>query len=184
MRKILSKFVCLPVCVVALPLDVYAAGSSDCGGRALSLNFYEQVSYYSLALGFGLIFLATLFNGKKLKIGLFAASIIPFAAWIYVYAFLDLEQLKKTIFNYDLLAESTLANIAEGQERYKSEHAAYLKDLDRLSSHIAGSHGIDPCIKVLSIRTYPDHWTGVARHVSSPHKIIWDSRSGSSLKKG
>ncbi|MFQ5672198.1 MAG: hypothetical protein ACE5G9_03810 [Nitrospinales bacterium] len=167
-----------------MSLDAHAAGNPDCGGRPLSIAFYEQVSYYSLALGFGLIFLATLLNGKKLKTGLFAASIIPFVAWIYVYAFLDMEQLKQTIFNYDLLAESTLANIAEGQERYKSEHAAYLKDLDRLSSHIAGSHGIDPCVKVLSIRTYSDHWTGVARHVSSPNKIVWDSRNGSSLKKG
>ena len=116
--------------------------------------------------------------------GLFAFSVLPFTAWLYVHFFVDFNQIKRTVFNYNLLAENTLANIAEGQERYKSEHNAYLKDLEQLHSHIAGSHGVDPCIEVLTIKTYHDHWTGIAKHVSSPNKISWDSRGGSSLKKG
>lgn len=171
-------------CFFMLPITANASDSPDCGGKVLPVNFYEQVSYYSLALGFALIFITTLIDKKKIKTGLFVFSVLPFVAWIYINFFLNFDQINKTVFNYDLLAESTLANIAEGQERYKSEHNAYLKNLDQLHSHVAGSHGIDPCIRILTIKTYYDHWTGIAQHVSSPNKISWDSRGGSSLKKG
>ncbi|NIQ04151.1 MAG: hypothetical protein GWM98_30505, partial [Nitrospinaceae bacterium] len=77
-----------------------------------------------------------------------------------------------------------LANIAEAQDRYKSEHDQYLSDLDKLYSHMAGSHGIDPCVRILKIEADWNHWSAVAKHVSSPEKITWDSQTGSSLKKG
>ena len=170
--------------LVILPFTAYASSNPNCGNRVLSVNFYDQISYYSLALGFAIIFIATFIDKKKIKTGLFILSVLPFIAWVYVHFFVDFNQIKKAIFNYDLMAENTLANIAEGQERYKSENNAYLKDLEQLYSHIAGSHGINPCIQVLTIRTYHDHWTGTVQHVSSPNKISWNSRIGSSLKKG
>lgn len=186
MKPVLSKLAAVfpLVCFIVLSPEAYAAGGLDCGEKTFSLNVYEQVSNYSLALGFALFFFATLLDKKKVKIWLFVFSVLPFIPWVYVHFFVDFDQIKKTVFNYDLLVENTLANIAEGQERYKSEHSTYLKDLEQLHSHIAGSHGIDPCVRILVIQTYHDHWTGVARHVSSPNKISWDSRSGSSLKKG
>jgi len=96
----------------------------------------------------------------------------------------DFERAKKLSFAYDTVAENTLANIAEAQDRYKSEQDTFIKDLDQLYSHMAGSHGIDECVKILKIEAKWDHWTAQAKHVSSPDKVIWDSRTGSSLKKG
>jgi hypothetical protein len=96
----------------------------------------------------------------------------------------DFTDLKKNVFAYNALAEGTLANIAEAQDRYKSEQGVFLKDLQELYSHIAGSHGINPCVRILKINAGFSQWIAEAKHVSSPDTIKWDSSSGSSLKKG
>ena len=95
----------------------------------------------------------------------------------------DFTELKKNVFAYNALAEGTLANIAEAQDRYKSEQGVFLKDLQELYSHVAGSHGINPCVRILKINAGFNQWIAEAKHVSSPDTIKWDSSSGSSLKK-
>ena len=97
---------------------------------------------------------------------------------------IDFTELKKNVYAYNALAEGTLANIAEAQDRYKSEQDIYLKDLQKLYSHTAGSQGINPCVRILKINADFKHWVAEAKHVSSPDTIRWDSNSGSSLKKG
>ena len=91
---------------------------------------------------------------------------------------------KKNVFAYNALAEGTLANIAEAQDRYKSEQDIFLKDLQQLYSHTAGSQGINPCVRILKINADFKRWMAEAKHISSPDIIRWDSNSGSSLKKG
>jgi hypothetical protein len=56
--------------------------------------------------------------------------------------------------------------------------------LQDLYSHVAGSHGINPCVRILKINAGFSQWVAEAKHVSSPDTIKWDSSSGSSLKKG
>ncbi len=102
----------------------------------------------------------------------------------YIHFFIDFPKIQKTIFNYNAAAEATLANIAEAQDRYKSEHETFLNNLAELKSHTAGAHGMDKCVRILKIQAGFNHWSAEARHVSSPDKVIWDSRTGSSLKKG
>ena len=80
--------------------------------------------------------------------------------------------------------KGTLANIAEAQDRYKSEQDIFLKDLQQLYSHTAGSQGINPCVRILKINADFKRWMAEAKHISSPDTIRWDSNSGSSLKKG
>ena len=94
------------------------------------------------------------------------------------------KELKKNVFAYNALAEGTLANIAEAQDRNKSEQGVFLKDLQELYSHVAGSQGINPCVRILKINAGFSQWIAEAKHVSSPDTIKWDSSSGSSLKKG
>ena len=38
--------------------------------------------------------------------------------------------------------------------------------------------------KILSVQAGFDHWRSEAKHLSSPKTVIWDSRAGTSLKKG
>ena len=97
---------------------------------------------------------------------------------------IDYTSLKKEIFTYNAMAESTLANIAEAQDRYKSEQGIYIGDLRKLYSHIGGAGGMNECVKILNVQAGCDRWRAVAGHVSSPDTIIWDSRAGTSLKKG
>ena len=82
------------------------------------------------------------------------------------------------------MAEATLANIAEAQDRYKSEQGTYIGNLRMLYSHIGGAGGMNECVKILSINAGFDHWRAEATHLSSPETVIWDSRAGTSLKKG
>jgi hypothetical protein len=96
----------------------------------------------------------------------------------------DYTSLKTEIFTYNAMAESTLANIAEAQDRYKSEQGTYIGDLRKLYSHIGGAGGMNECVKILNVQAGFDHWRAVAGHVSSPDTITWDSRAGTSLKKG
>ena len=92
--------------------------------------------------------------------------------------------LKKQIFSYNAMAEATLANIAEAQDRYKSEQGTYINDLRKLYSHIGGAGGMNECVKILSVKAGFDYWRAEAAHLSSPETVIWDSRAGTSLKKG
>ena len=96
----------------------------------------------------------------------------------------DYPSLKKEIFSYNAMAEATLANIAEAQDRYKSEQGTYIDDLRKLYSHIGGAGGMNECVKILSVKAGFDHWRAEAAHLSSPETVIWDSRAGTSLKKG
>ena len=82
------------------------------------------------------------------------------------------------------MAEATLANIAEAQDRYKSEQGTYIGNLRKLYSHIGGAGGMNECVKIIRINAGFDHWRAEAAHLSSPETVIWDSRAGTSLKKG
>lgn len=160
------------------------AGSASCGEKNIPLSFYEDISLYSLIAGFILVFAVIFIEKKKLKLGLGVLAALPFLAWGYVNFGVDYDALRKTIFNYNLQAEATLANIAEAQERYQSEQGNFIKDLKVLESHLAGAHGMDECVNILELNVGFDHWSAVAQHQSSPDTIRWDSTSGSSLKKG
>ena len=155
-----------------------------CGDKIRSVAFYQQVSLYSLIVGFSLFFACILVDKKVLKAGFGALAVPAFVVWGYVNYFVDFEPIQKTLFNYNIQAESALANIAEGQERYKSEHGMYIADLNKLYSHLAGAHGVDKCVVILELHVTADAWSAIAQHVSSPDKVYWDGKSGSTLKKG
>jgi hypothetical protein len=163
--------------------NAYAA-ARDCGEKIPSIKFYQDISLYSLVIGFSLFFGGVLTDKKKLKFALLSLTVPAFVVWGYVNYLVDYAQIQKNLFVYKVQAESALANIAEGQERYKSEHGAYLDDLNKLYSHLAGAHGVDPCVRILELHATNDNWTAVAKHVSSPEKVYWDGKTGSALKKG
>lgn len=156
----------------------------SCGEEFISLGIYENISLYSLIAGFALVFTAIFLEQKKIKLGLGLAAVAPFLIWGYVNFFVDYDRIRKTIFNYNLQTEATLANIAEAQERYQSEQGNFIKDLKALESHLAGAHGMDECVKIIELNAGFEHWSAVAQHDSSPDTVRWDSTSGSSLKKG
>jgi len=165
--------------------QILSANSDEhCGEKVRPAKYYSDASLYSLIAGFILVFAGIFTDKKALKLGVWILAAFPFAFWIYVNYFVDFERTQKLSFTYDTIAENTLANIAEAQDRYKSEQDTFIKDLDQLYSHMAGSHGIDECVKILKIEAKWDHWAAQAKHVSSPDKVFWDSRTGSSLKKG
>jgi len=166
--------------------QILAANSEEnpCGEKVRPAKYYADASLYSLIIGFILVFGGIFSDKKALKIGVWGLAVFPFAFWVYINYFVDFQHSQKISFAYDTVAENTLANIAEAQDRYKSEQDTFIKDLDQLYSHMAGSHGIDECVKILKIEAKWDHWIAHAKHVSSPDKVIWDSRTGSSLKKG
>ncbi|SVB12753.1 uncharacterized protein METZ01_LOCUS165607, partial [marine metagenome] len=126
-------------------------GAEDCGEIIKPLSYFEKVSRYSLLICFGLFVIGILVDKRPMKITALTLSIIPLAVWGYVQFMVDFTELKKNVFAYNALAEGTLANIAEAQDRYKSEQGVYLKDLQELYSHVAGSHGINPCVRILKI---------------------------------
>ena len=111
-------------------------------------------------------------------------SLSSLMVWGYINFKIDYASLKKQIFAYNSMAEATLANIAEAQDRYKSEQGTYIGDLRKLYSHIGGAGGMNECVKILNVQAGFDHWRSEAKHLSSPDKVIWDSRAGTSLKKG
>ncbi|MCF8720655.1 hypothetical protein [Nitrospina gracilis] len=158
--------------------------AGPCGESVPPLEFYETVSKYALFAAFGFIIPAILFNKKRAKQILGILGGLCLGAWSYLAYGIDYEEIKKTIFNYNLQAEQTLSNIAEAQDRYKSEHDTYIEDLGKLRSHLYGAHGIKQCVKILELNVKWDHWSAKAKHVSSPDTVEWDSTSGSSLKKG
>lgn len=165
--------------------QLLSAGSENpCGEKVRPAKYYSDASLYSLIAGFILVFGGIFADKKALKLGVWGLAVFPFAFWVYINYFVDFERTQKISFAYDTVAENTLANIAEAQDRFKSEQDTFIKDLDQLYSHMAGSHGIDECVKILKIEAKWDYWIAHAKHVSSPDKVIWDSRTGSSLKKG
>jgi len=157
---------------------------ASCGEEIIPLSLYEDISLYALIVGFILVFSAIFLEKKKLKLSLGVAAVLPFLAWGYVNFLVDYTRIQKTIFNYNVQAESTLANIAEAQERYQSEQGAFITDLKVLESHLAGAHGMDECVRIVELKASFGHWSAVAQHYSSPDTVRWDSTSGSSLKKG
>ncbi|MFQ5482591.1 MAG: hypothetical protein ACE5ER_07515 [Nitrospinaceae bacterium] len=162
-----------------------AAASSECAEASpFSLTFFENLSKGSLAAAFILVFLAILSDKKSVKTVSGALAVLPLIAWGYVHFLVDYDQMRQNIFNLDVRAENTLANIAEAQDRYKSETGAYIKDLSRVKSHLAGAHGMDECVEILSLEVGFEHWSAAAKHRASPDIIRWDSTSGSSLRKG
>ena len=169
-----------------LTIFIFSAivGASDCGDPIKPLSYFDKVSQFSLLICFGLFVIGILIDKKLWKVTALSLSILPLAVWGYVQFMVDFADLKKNVFAYNALAEGTLANIAEAQDRYKSEQGVFLKDLQELYSHVAGSHGINPCVRILKINAGFSQWIAEAKHVSSPDTIKWDSSSGSSLKKG
>jgi hypothetical protein len=166
---------------IHLPADV---SGEACGEVVKPAKYFTDLSLYSLIVTFGLVFAGIFLDKKALKIGVWSLSLIPLILWVYLNYFVDYERLKRLQFTYNATAENTLANIAEAQDRYKSEQDTFIKDFDQLYSHMAGSHGIDECVQILKIDADWNHWSAQAKHVSSPDKVVWDSRTGSSLKKG
>ena len=161
-----------------------APDRSACGDKILPEDYYEQGSLITLIACFALIIIGILIDKKFVKLACFSLAILPFASWLYIHFFIDFAGIKKQRFSYNAQAENTLANIAEAQDRYKSEHDTFVKDLNKLYSHMAGSHGTNECVKIIKIEAEWNSWRAEARHISSPDKITWDSRRGSSLKKG
>ena len=182
MYIILKSFTSFLFVLLLRPDIVFAQPS--CGEKVPALGIFEQISQVSLGGAVVLMILGIVIDHKFWKKALLLSALIPFFGWAYVNYFVDYAQLKKNIFNYNSSAEATLANIAEAQDRYKSEQGTYSKDMSKIYSHIGGAGGMSECVKVLSIQAGFDHWRAEASHVSSPDKIIWDSRSGTSLKKG
>ncbi len=157
---------------------------TSCGEEIIPLNIYENISLYSLITGFVLVFTAIFLEQKKVKLALCVVAVTPFMIWGYVNFLVDYDGIRRTIFNYNLQAEATLANIAEAQERYQSEQGNFIKDLKLLESHLAGAHGMDECVRIVELNVSFEHWSAVAQHRSSPDTVLWDNTSGSSLKKG
>ncbi len=159
-------------------------GESSCGEKIPALGIYEQISRYSIWAALLFAMAGILLDQKIWKRVLLPLAAVPLAAWGYVHFMVDYTNLKNKTFTYNAMTESTLANIAEAQDRYKSEQSTYIGDLRKLYSHIGGAGGMNECVKILNVQAGFDHWRAEARHVSSPDTVTWDSRSGTSLKKG
>ena len=156
----------------------------NCGNKIPDLAIYETISQYSIWIALAFVISAILLDQKKIKNILFILALFPIMSWGYVNYIVDYSKLKKEIFAYNAMAEATLANIAEAQDRYKSEQGTYIGDLRKLYSHIGGAGGMNECVKILNVQAGFDHWRSEAKHLSSPKTVIWDSRAGTSLKKG
>jgi len=170
-----SKYVALKGSIIA---------QTTCGEKIPDLIIYEHISQYSIWIALSLTIGGILLDKKFIKRILMVLVLFPLLAWVYVQFVVDYASLKKDIFSYNAMAEATLANIAEAQDRYKSEQGTYIDDLRKLYSHIGGAGGMNECVKILSVRAGFDHWRAEAAHLSSPETVIWDSRAGTSLKKG
>ncbi len=180
----LAKGTLLSGMLTLSPFFMGQSGTPDCGTPLPSVDFYDSISFYSVIVGVALVLVGILIDKKEVKIISWSFAVVPIALWGYVNFAVDYEEINQTIFAYNVRTEAALANIAEGQERYKSEHGFYLKDLNKLYSHLAGAHGVDKCIRILELKTSPQGWSASAQHVNSPDKVYWDGKSGSSLKKG
>ena len=173
------------LCVlILLSVPGFVLGQTSCGEKIPQLDIFDQISQYALWMALALMIPGILFDHKFWKKALLIMALVPFAGWAYVNFFVDYNSLKKEIFNHNAMAEATLANIAEAQDRYKSEQGSYIGDLRKIYSHIGGAGGMNECVKILNVQAGFDHWHAEAGHVASPDTVIWDSRAGTSLKKG
>ena len=170
--------------LILLSVPGVVLGQISCGEKIPQLGIFDQISQYALWMALALMIPGILFDHKFWKKALLIMALVPFAGWAYVNFFVDYNSLKKEIFNHNAMAEATLANIAEAQDRYKSEQGSYIGDLRKIYSHIGGAGGMNECVKILNVQAGFDHWRAEAGHVSSPDTVIWDSRAGTSLKKG
>jgi hypothetical protein len=166
------------------PVLAQLPAGANCGKAVRGIEFYKNLSTYSLIGAFVFILTAILLDRKVFKTASIILAAPLLGAWAYVNFLVDFGAIQKTVFNYNVQAEEALANIAEGQERYKSEHGFYLGDLNKMFSHLAGAHGINPCVRILELKVAGEIWTATAQHINSPEPIHWDGKSGSSLKKG
>ena len=178
-----GPFITALLAVVILLAASQTASAANCGEKLISVKVYERISLYALIGGFGLLFAGILIDNKNIKRGLFSLSALPSLAWGYANFFVDYNKFEKIEYNYKLQAEATLANIAEAQDRYKSEQDTYIKDLKALRSHLYGSHGLDECVNIIKLEAEWDHWSAGARHVNGASIVYWDSEMGSSLKR-
>ena len=170
--------------LILLSVPGVVLGQTSCGEKIPNLGIFDQISQYALWMALALMIPGILFDHKFWKKALLIMALVPFAGWAYVNFFVDYNSLKKEIFNHNAMAEATLANIAEAQDRYKSEQGSYIGDLRKIYSHIGGAGGMNECVKILNVQAEFDHWRAEAGHVASPDTVIWDSRAGTSLKKG
>ncbi|MZG30298.1 MAG: hypothetical protein F3741_05720 [Nitrospinae bacterium] len=159
-------------------------GQTTCGEKIPAMGIFDQISQYALWLALALMIPGILLDQTLWKRILLFLALVPFIGWVYVNFFVDYNGLKKQIFTHNAMAEATLANIAEAQDRYKSEQGTYIGDLRKLYSHIGGAGGMNECVKILNVSAGFDHWRAEAGHISSPDTVVWDSRAGTSLKKG
>jgi len=157
---------------------------TSCGEKIPDLIIYDHISQYSIWIALTLTIGGILLDKKVVKRILMTLVLVPLLAWCYVQFMVDYADMKKKIFSYNVMAEATLANIAEAQDRYKSEQGTYINDLRKLYSHIGGAGGMNECVKILNVKAGFDYWRAEAAHLSSPETVIWDSRAGTSLKKG
>lgn len=181
MGKILTIGLVLGVPVLA---NAEMGFQPQCGEEIYPLELYDRISYYSLILAFALIIPAMLVSKKPVKMAMGGLGALVLCGWGYINFGVDYDRINRTIFKYNVQAEQTLANMAEAQDRHKSERDTYLKDFKEMESHLAGAHGLDECVQILELNVSFDHWSAVAKHVNSPESVKWDSTSGSSLKKG
>ena len=182
MSKTANQIFLWTLILLILPGIVF--GQTSCGEKIPPLGIFDQISQYALWVALAFMIPGILFDQKVLKRALLIMALIPFAGWAYVNFLVDYNSLKKEIFNHNAMAEATLANIAEAQDRYKSEQGSYIGDLRKLYSHIGGAGGMNECVKILNVQAGFDHWRAEAGHIASPDTVVWDSRAGTSLKKG
>ena len=177
---------CFSILIIFFGFYLYPTllSAGECGEVLKPLSYYNNVSLYSLIAGFGLVFIGILSDVKLIRNISFISAFLPFALWGYIHFIIDFTELKNDIYRYNDLVEGALNNIAEAQDRYKSEQDEFIKDLQQLYSHIAGSQGINPCVRILKINAGFDRWSAEAKHLSSPDILQWDSNLGISLKKG
>ena len=72
--------------------------ASECGEAIKPLSYYNNIAFYSLIVGFGLVLLGILSDVKIIKNTSFACAFIPFALWGYVHFIIDFSELKKNVF--------------------------------------------------------------------------------------
>ena len=184
MSNKLKQFVFWAFLLILFPAPAIVFGQPSCGDKIPALGIFEQIAQYSIWVALLLGITGILLDHKIWKRVLLFLAVLPLVGWGYVNFMIDYTRLKNDIFNHNAMAEATLANIAEAQDRYKSEQGTYIGDLRKLYSHIGGAGGMNECVKILNVQAGLDHWRSEAGHVSSPDTVIWDSRAGTSLKKG
>ena len=96
-----------------------ANSGNPCGEKSKAGKYYfRRLLYIPSSPGFILVFGGIFADKKALKFGVWGLAVFPFALWTYVNYFVDFQHTQKISFAYDTVAENTLANIAEAQDRY------------------------------------------------------------------